>query len=118
VQNILRSTSQNLEALCSTASIESFFLAVDPNDPDDVGFLGGSVTGREFWRGLRGGGSTGAKGFKAQCVRNATADNATTSDPKRAPANTLKMEVYANVRNALRCASNFNISIVAKGAYL
>lgn len=47
-------SSRLLESLGSVSGIQSFLLAVDPStsDPDDA-FLGGTVTGREFWRGLR-----------------------------------------------------------------
>jgi len=112
VHNVLKSTSQTLEALLSTASIHSFFLTVDPNDTTDEGFLGGTVTGREFWRGLRGGGSAGAKAFKTHCLRSIPASPFSTSSAasslpasKRLPANALKSGVYTNIRNSLRAAS-------------
>jgi len=110
VQNILKSTSQTLETLFSVASIPSFFLAIDPNDINDEGFLGGTVTGREFWRGLRGGGSAGAKSFKTHCLRSLPAASPTSSEislpvPARMPAGAIKAEVYSNARNSLRSAS-------------
>lgn len=110
---ILVSTSQTLEALHQTAGLHSFFLAVDPTDPTDNGFLGGTVLGREFWRGLRNGGVSGAKAFKMQTMSfhsstlesfhdHHQAPNA--SMDKRTPAQRLKSEVYAGIRTALRCA--------------
>lgn len=95
--------------------MHSFLLAVDPGDPTYEGFLGGSVLGREFWRGLRGGGDAGAKTFKLHCLkaRESTNNNGsssssavlavtTASGSKRGPANSLKTEVYALARAALR----------------
>ena len=40
--------SQELESLETLAGVQSFFLVVNPHDPDDQGFLGGTVVGREF----------------------------------------------------------------------
>lgn len=106
-----------LESLQEVAGIHSFVLAVDPGDSRNEGFLGGTVLGREFWRGLRGGGDAGARTFKARCLKgiavvksdapsDLTMDPATATSLKRGPASSMKAEVYANVRNALR----FNIS--------
>jgi hypothetical protein len=100
VHDILKTTSENLEALLPTASIHSFILAVDPNDTSDEGFLGGTLTGREFWRGLRGGGSIGAKAFKSHCLRNTA--SAPPAVPKRTTASTIKADVYTGFRDALR----------------
>jgi hypothetical protein len=115
MQNILKSTSQTLDDLLSTASIHSFFLAIDPYDTNDEGFLGGTVTGREFWRGLRGGGSVGAKAFRTHCLRVLSATSSPTSSAvslpalSRTPAGTIKAEVYSSVRNSLRHVSTIDI---------
>ncbi|KDR76251.1 hypothetical protein GALMADRAFT_67652 [Galerina marginata CBS 339.88] len=118
VRSILSDTSVILESLSATSGVQAFILAVDPNEASDGGFLGGSVIGREFWRGLRGGGEQGAKAFKAHAtahlqkpatdpaaVQPPTIERQTsTPPPKAGPAKSLKTEVYESVRNALRVA--------------
>ena len=103
------SISQTLETLATTLSVQSFVLAIDPFDPSDDGFLGGTTTGREFWRGLRGGGAPGALAFKEHCRRNHDPQSSAPPVPapvvsksKKTPASLLKSEVYAAVRAALR----------------
>ena len=116
VRSTLCSTSSILESLSETAGVQSFLLAIDPNDPSDGGFLGGSLIGREFWRGMRGGGDTGARSFKAfynsQSQTMARAGLAAerhipTPPPLKgkpeSSARSLKNELYETVRNALRC---------------
>ena len=133
VLDALRSTSRILESLHELAGLQSFFLVVNPHDPDDEGFLGGTVLGREFWRGHRGCGIAAAEAFRAQCVKALKQ----TSSPivgaaasvvlpgqiqgpaqppvqmlnmksqKKGPAISLKMDIYADVRNALRYVSMF-----------
>jgi len=108
-----------LETLAATLSVQSFVLAVDPFDPSDDGFLGGTTTGREFWRGLRGGGAPGALALKEHCRRNyesqpSTAGTSPVSAPamsksKKTPASLLKSEVYAAVRAALRFATIYSL---------
>lgn len=49
--------------------MESFYLAVNPHDPADDGFLGGTLLGREFWRGHRGCGAPGARAFQLFCQK-------------------------------------------------
>lgn len=108
----MRPVSQTLETLAATLSVQSFVLAIDPFDPSDEGFLGGTTTGREFWRGLRGGGAPGALAFKDYCRRSRDPQTSTTllppvsaptmSKSKKTPASLLKSEVYAAVRAALR----------------
>ena len=117
-------TSRTLESLHSLSGNHSFFLAIDPADAENDGFLGGTVLGREFWRGIRGGGHAGAKNFRLHCLKKAemattitslqnsnptggetsTIGAAATAASKRGPASSLKAEVYANVRDALRYA--------------
>ena len=106
--------SQELESLETLAGVQSFFLVVNPHDPDDQGFLGGTVVGREFWRGHRGCGAHGAEAFKAQCTRVATQRSTTVpvqtipptvqnpASRKVPPARELKNELYAGIRHALR----------------
>ena len=53
--------SQQLVSLNHVSGHHSLLLVVDPNSGTDDGFLGGTVTGREFWRSMRGGGEMGAK---------------------------------------------------------
>ncbi|KAF9790821.1 hypothetical protein BJ322DRAFT_1104472 [Thelephora terrestris] len=119
IQDALRSVSQTLETLAAMLSVQSFILAIDPLDPFDEGFLGGTTTGREFWRGLRGGGAPGALAFKDHCRRSCGPQTSTALMPsfsaptipksksksKRTPASLLKSEVYTAVRAALRKAS-------------
>ena len=115
VRNVLCDTSRVLESLSEVAGVQSFILAVDPSEPSDGGFLGGSVVGREFWRGLRGGGEGGARALKAYSVnhlqrqpaiRNTMHIPKAPSPPPR--ARSLKNELYESVRNALRYALIFS----------
>ena len=95
-----------------SSGVQSFLLAVDPYSPSDGGFLGGSVVGREFWRGLRGGGETGARSFRTHCTaplrsKEECIDAAftqTTQLPVLKPyhAKSLKNDLYESVRSALR----------------
>lgn len=109
VRSVLYNASRILESLFEASGIQSFLLAVDPGDPTDGGFLGGSVVGREFWRGLRGGGEAGAKGFKLHCqkVQPPASGEDSRGQPSVAPqkqslAKSLKNELYEGVRTALR----------------
>ncbi|KAJ7364062.1 hypothetical protein DFH08DRAFT_838232 [Mycena albidolilacea] len=118
VASVLRDASSILESLCEASGVQSFLLAVDPSDPTGSGFLGGSLLGREFWRGQRGGGDAGAKAFKLHCFKSgartpapSTAEASSSKPapppaiPKIAPARTLKADLYDGVRKALRSAS-------------
>ncbi|KAF8896335.1 hypothetical protein BD779DRAFT_1495273 [Infundibulicybe gibba] len=115
VLDILCETSRVLELLGTVANIQSFLLAVDPSNMTDQGFLGGSLSGREFWRGLRGGGESGAKSFKLQCVKDQLGNTAPSSDqvaanilppgPKHVPSRSLKAELYESMRRSLRSVS-------------
>lgn len=97
--------------------MQSFLLAVDPADAADGGFLGGSLAGREFWRRMRNGGETGAKAFKAYCVKEMPASqpifeqgsssaadvtDAPDTTVKRTTAKNVKSELYEKAREALR----------------
>lgn len=127
VRNILKDVSHVLEAMADTAGVQSFILAVNPLDPFDMGFLGGSLLGREFWRGLRNGGEQGARAFKTTCFNRLpkttvalpvkqTTLQATSHTPSPGPTPTsapsqkagtsksIKTDLYENVRTALRCA--------------
>lgn len=111
-----------LESLCEVSGVQSFVMAVDPNNPSDLGFLGGSLAGREFWRGLRGGGEAGAKAFRKCCLRDMESQhtppppspftreegpsNPSVPATKKAPAKSLKNDLYESVRKALRSAMN------------
>jgi hypothetical protein len=114
-------TSRRLENLASVSDIQSFFLAIDPRDELDPGFLGGSVQGRAFWRNLRGGGDQGAKGFKLYCAKvNALPKTQNigmgsnlqekvaqpTPGPSKQDAKTVKADLYDIVRKVLRCADH------------
>ena len=119
VQSVLRDTSRVLESLSTSSGVQSFLLAVDPFNPSDGGFLGGSLVGREFWRGFRGGGETGARSFKIHSTaqlrsKDEHLDFASTQTtvppqlsvppaPKLYHAKSLKNELYESVRSALRC---------------
>jgi hypothetical protein len=115
VRDILCDTSRILESLSEVAGVQSFLLAVDPSAPSDGGFLGGSVVGREFWRGLRGGGEGGARALKAHSINHiqrqpASRSTVHISKPSSPPpkARSLKNELYESVRNALRYALIFS----------
>jgi len=115
VRDVLCDTSRVLESLSEVAGVQSFILAVDPSEPSESGFLGGSVIGREFWRGLRGGGEGGARAFKAHSINHLQRQPASKNTehitkssslpPKGGGARSLKNELYESVRNALRSAS-------------
>jgi len=121
VTSVLFDTSRTLESLCQVSGVHSFILAVDPTDPADRGFLGGTLLGREFWRGLRSGGELGAKNFRLHCLGTThTTDDGPTPDPPTTSAdpgpssstkrlamtaNAVKTEIYASVRSALRTTS-------------
>jgi len=118
VRSVLCDTSRMLESLCEVSGVQSFVLAVDPSNPSDMGFLGGSVAGREFWRGFRGGGEAGAKSFKVHCLRDlesqgtspfsreeGPSSRASSVAAKLAPARSLKNDLYESVRKALRAVS-------------
>ncbi|KAI0331925.1 hypothetical protein GY45DRAFT_1321749 [Cubamyces sp. BRFM 1775] len=125
IRQLLVDVSQRLESLETLAGLQSFFLAVDVGDPDDGGFLGGTLLGREFWRGHRGCGLSGAKAFKARCKPTsawhapAATPSITTISPAFRPApppapqasgakctaRELKATLYSAMRDALRAAS-------------
>ncbi|KAJ7274373.1 hypothetical protein B0H12DRAFT_1088364 [Mycena haematopus] len=118
VSSVLSDASRILESLCDASGVQSFLLAVDPSDATGSGFLGGSLLGREFWRGIRGGGDAGAKAFKLHCfksgARTPTPSNAEAFSSKTPPppavsqvtsSRTLKADLYNGVRKALRSAS-------------
>ncbi|KAI9455994.1 hypothetical protein F5148DRAFT_1002144 [Russula earlei] len=111
IRNILLSTSRALESLHATAGVQSFVLAVNPNDTEDEGFLGGSPLGREFWRSLRGGGMAGVKALKSLAI-STFQDSSPSSHialhgtgipfRQRETAHSLKSDVYARARTLLR----------------
>lgn len=111
VYNILSSTCQLLESLLATAGVQSFVVAINPNDAEDEGFLGGTPLGKEFWTSLRGGGAAGAKALKSLAISTlqdpcspSTSTFHATGAPSRQKetAHSLKSEVYARVRTLLR----------------
>jgi len=114
IRNILLSISRMLESLHATAGVQSFVLAVNPNDTEDEGFLGGSPLGREFWRSLRGGGVAGVKALKSFAI--STFEDSSPSSHvaprgigipprQKETAHSLKSDVYARVRTLLRSTS-------------
>ena len=125
VRQLLVEVSQRLESLETLAGLQSFFLAVDVDDPEAGGFLGGTVLGREFWRGHRGCGLSGAKAFRTRCKQTpplwhtpaatppTTISLASQPTPPPVPvvstgtkgtARELKATLYAAMRDALRFA--------------
>ena len=95
------------------AGLHSLLLVVNPTDPTDDGFLGGSNTGKDFWRGLRNGGLAGARSFKQHCqhalvpkfderMTFTTSPDQTASGTRRTPAVALKNSLYSTMREALR----------------
>ncbi|KAJ3906714.1 hypothetical protein F5879DRAFT_945006 [Lentinula edodes] len=128
IWTILVNLSRILESLSGVFGIESFLLAVDPEDITSQSFLGGTIIGREFWRGMRAGGESGAKAFKEQCIKNKGSKNVPHSvahnqhplsgnsskfiSPSsvinvssKHSAKNVKVELYEGVRNALRTVS-------------
>ncbi|KAF9565282.1 hypothetical protein CPC08DRAFT_704810 [Agrocybe pediades] len=117
VRTILRDTSRILESLAATSGVQAFVLAVDPHDASDAGFLGGSLLGREFWRGMRAGGESGAKAFKQHCTshlhaaaqaerqRQAAEQEVLPPSLKTGLSKSVKSELYEAVRTALRQCS-------------
>jgi hypothetical protein len=111
VYNILSSTCQVLESLLVTAGVQSFVVAINPNDTEDEGFLGGTPLGKEFWTSLRGGGTAGAKALKSLVISTfqspcspstSTFHAAGMPSRQKETAHSLKSEVYARVRTLLR----------------
>ncbi|KAI5119441.1 hypothetical protein M0805_008380 [Coniferiporia weirii] len=114
VNGITQTVSALLESLLEVSGHHSLVLVVDPADSEDDGFLGGSVTGREYWRGLRNGGSTGARNFKEYCRKSLdsglssqyTRRTETAAGASRqTPAVTLKNNLYVEMRSRLRAVS-------------
>ncbi|KAI0078824.1 hypothetical protein K474DRAFT_1660007 [Panus rudis PR-1116 ss-1] len=123
VHHTLRRVSNMLDALETTAGLQSFFLAVNPKKDNDQGFLGGTQLGRDFWRRYKAGGAPGAHAFKAHCATRlgpqwyAEASNnlrmtpyvlptpAQTTLSQKGPAGAIKAEVYTAMRVAVREAS-------------
>lgn len=117
VWNILASVSHILESLHDVFDVESFVLAIDPEESfqggetTSAGFLGGSLQGREFWRGLRTGGESGARAFKEQCIKHKKPDAIITVDPTvnaspsistKQSSKNIKLDLYDSMRKALR----------------
>lgn len=111
VRATLCDVSRILENLQSLSGVHAFVLAVDPADPAMDGFLGGSLLGRDFWRNLRGGGDSGARGLKSYCQKHTPASTSQmgessvsgeSSSSQPTPAQALKAELYEKVRTSLR----------------
>ncbi len=108
-----------LESLQATSGVQSFVLAINPNDAEDEGFLGGSALGREFWRSLRGGGLAGVKALKSLAVStlqdtysfNPTQHGTGIPFRQKETAHSLKSDVYARVRTLLRHVFNTPLSL-------
>ncbi|KAH9903017.1 hypothetical protein C8Q73DRAFT_672651 [Cubamyces lactineus] len=125
IRQLLVDVSQRLESLETLAGLQSFFLAVDVNDPEDGGFLGGTILGRDFWRGHRGCGLSGAEAFKARCKPTPSSWHVPAATPPitinpashptpppiplvtgaKGTAREIKTTLYAAMRDALRAAS-------------
>ena len=112
VCDVLDKTSRTFESLLTVAGHHSFLLVVDPfaADATDKGFLGGTTVGREFWRGLRNGGATGARNFKEFCRKSSGNQSGvqapvlalTSASSKQTPAGTMKNNLYVEMRSRLR----------------
>ncbi len=112
---MLIDTSKALESLADLTGVQSFLLAVDPHSPHDMGFLGGSLVGREYYRGLRGGGTAGAGFFKAYAQKRVpstsqeevdsqvvTAQSNPVAPPVVRSARQTKVDLYEIIRSQLR----------------
>ncbi|TFK75230.1 hypothetical protein BDN72DRAFT_758505 [Pluteus cervinus] len=115
-RSILCHTSRILESLAESSGVQSFLVSVDSKSPEDEGFLGGSVTGREYWRGLRGGGAVGAKSFKVHCQKlsqpppipaagTVNPSQVDGSNSKAGTSKAVKTDLYDATRKALRSVS-------------
>lgn len=97
-----------LETLHALSGVHAFILAVEPMTEDT--FLGGTVLAREYWRGLRGGGETGAKGLQTYCSKKGqtiASDEgpslvALKNSTHAVTASEIKTEVYTAFRDLLR----------------
>ncbi|KAF5359769.1 hypothetical protein D9756_003466 [Leucocoprinus leucothites] len=116
VRNVLIETSKVLESLSEVLGVQSFILAVDPQNPHDGGFLGGSLVGREFYRGLRGGGTAGASSFKIyaqkrvpstqeEVVMQDSSTHSSPAPPTVRPSRQVKVDLYETIRSQLRNVS-------------
>ncbi|KAI0033068.1 hypothetical protein K488DRAFT_48462 [Vararia minispora EC-137] len=108
IRTTLVDVSRTLESLHESTGIHSLLLSVDPLEPADDGFVGGTVLAREFWRGLRGGGEKGIAALRAQARAIDQQPEVTDCDDtksRKTPAYKLKTEVYSRVRTALRAVS-------------
>lgn len=116
VRGVLIETSKVLESLSNVAGVQTFLLGVDPHNPQDLGFLGGTLIGREYYRGLRGGGTAGASSFKAYALKrmpSVSQEEALTREvsvppipvapPAARSARQTKIDLYEAIRSQLRC---------------
>lgn len=105
--------SRTLETLHAISGIHSFLLAVDPTDPTDEGFLGGTLHGREFWRGFRHGGEAGARAFQQYCAKHSEEMN-DVAETSASHAKSVKAELYDAVRQSLRYAFIISFSLLIR----
>ncbi|KAF5377350.1 hypothetical protein D9757_007996 [Collybiopsis confluens] len=110
--SVLLNVSNTLQSLQTVFNYESFVLAVNPTNPTIQPFLGGTLNGREFWRGMRSGGDSGAKAFKEYCSKALQANtlgdiSAPTASCSKQPSRNVKEELYhaltrsvSGIRNA------------------
>lgn len=63
LKTLLMLISSTLQKIQAVFALDSMLLVVSPIDHSEA-WLGGTVVGRDFWRGLRGGGVTGSRAFK------------------------------------------------------
>ncbi|KAF9066638.1 hypothetical protein BDP27DRAFT_1404306 [Rhodocollybia butyracea] len=118
IWQILVRLSTVLESLSSTLDIESFVLAIDTSSQESSitnGFLGGSIQGREFWRGLRSGGDSGARAFREMCVGasargNQVLINADDVSDNKKETKTGSAKITARPSSAGASGSNSNLS--------
>jgi hypothetical protein len=106
--SIISSTLQKIHAVFS---LDSMLLVVSPLDNSDA-WLGGSLIGREFWRGLRGGGDAGSRAFKNASKaahdslhgHSVSTLSSQTQDPPLVPlkSQAIKSELVRVVRQKLR----------------
>jgi len=106
-------------------------LVVSPLDNSDA-WLGGSLVGRDFWRGLRGGGIAGSRAFKRasklsyDSMHGTTANNPPPSQGAATPSQvssnnvpaipiksqSIKAELNRVVRQTLRWDTHFSIPLL------
>ncbi|KAI0749334.1 hypothetical protein C8Q80DRAFT_1269231 [Daedaleopsis nitida] len=111
---VLQGISRQLESLERLASMQSFFLVVNPNDPDDEGFLGALLEVASFGVATVDVVSPGRESSKRNVLDRNPKQHIQRRQPSSSPlltprkkvqsAREVKAELYVAMRDALRTA--------------